>query len=179
MPKEKDKRLNYLRDEADLRRRQLDTSLKRTEAFNAVVISRNIANRSLQEEDAVKRTIIALQTYYINEDSEFGDSQHPSIMKALYSAAQKMDPTLQFSLANQHFGGIKDIVVHPFRDIIYTTGSDGNLIEWSVSSWNRVGAPNVSSRDLERNSVGTAVNNSLALNSIGSQLIAGGRIALN
>ncbi len=164
------------RREADEAKSLEEIARRRAENFNQVVISRNVANRALQVEDERLKALLALQTYQINEDlPEVGDVQDPNIMRALYNAAIAMDKRLELSIANVHLGSVRDIVFHPEKDVFYTAGSDGQVYEWAIRRWNRIGAPEVSPTDFSGLDNG-AIQNDLAINISGSRLLVSGEL---
>lgn len=157
---------------------EAENARARAEAFNKIVISRNVATRSIQNENPRSQAIIALHAYQINEElPEVGNTSHPAIIKALYTACQNFDDTLDFSITEIHVGAIRDIKYHPTRDVFYSASSDGNIWEWKVNSWPAVGKPSVTIEPFFGSDVG-AVQNHMALNTDGSQLLVGGELPL-
>ncbi len=164
--------------EAEESRRLADLARARAQALNQIVISHNVATRALQLEDSRLKALIALQAYRINTDlPEYGDEYHPSIVKVLYNAAKDLENDLQYNISNAHRGTIRDIVAHPTLDIFYTTGSDGTVLEWEVTNWNRIGKPEVEIRRYISVD-GGSVHNALALNGDASQLMVVGELPI-
>lgn len=163
--------------EAEIARSLAKSAQAEAEAYSEIYISHNASNRSLQEEDPRLRALIALHAYQINYKlPEYGDVFHPSIMKALYTAAKELDEDLDYNISNAHRGNIRDIIAHPTKDIFYTTGSDGMVNEWRITDWNRVGKPK-----LERTNFSVergAVNNQLALSESAYNMLVIGELPI-
>ena len=145
----------------------------KTHLLNRIITSRIAADRSLIIADEMERALVALEAYQINKDNApLGDIYHPSIVKALTEAAPKIDKKLSYK-NHQHNGAIRDIAMGPYADIFYTTGSDGQIMQWQIEKWNPIGAPNLKSV-LPFDIPTKAVINSLDLSPRGGQILAAG-----
>ena len=165
-------------EEAQRLRQEAENAAFRAIAFNRIVISQNVATRSLQVENPKSQAIIALHTHLINEkEPMIGNSQHPYILKALYTACLNFNKSLDYSIPEIHAGAIQDIVYHPYLDIFYTIGSDGNILEWTVNQWANVGKPDLTFQTFAGSDNG-ALQNSAAMNAAGSLLLVGGELPL-
>lgn len=145
----------------------------KTDLLNKIITSRIAADRSLIIADEMERALVALEAYQINQENpSLGDIYHPSIIAALTGAAPKVDKKLTYK-KHQHNGSIRDIVMGPYENIFYTTGSDGTIQQWQVEKWNPIGTPNL--RSIQTFDVPTkAVINSMDLSPRGGQMLAAG-----
>lgn len=149
-------------------------ALNRAEVLNLIITSWNAATRALEIEDARTKALVTLEAYKLNLDNpEVGDIFHPSIVRALQDAAVSLDEGLRYDVPLAHGGAIRDIVVHPDDQKIYTTGSDGKIRDWGIRNWNMIGLPELEApRDLP---VGQeAVYNLLTISSNGQRLLSAG-----
>ena len=165
-------------EEAQKLRQEAENAAFRAIAYNKIVISQNVATRSLQIENPKSQAIIALHTHLINQkEPTIGNSRHPNILKALYTACLKYNSSLDYSIPEIHAGAIQDIVYHPYLDIFYTIGSDGNILEWTVDQWANVGKPALTFQTFAGSDRG-ALQNTAAMNPSGTQLLVGGELPL-
>jgi WD40 repeat protein len=147
----------------------------RAEKFTRIVVALNAAARSDDIQDPHLRAMVARQAYnFIRESADTGLTRHPFIFNALVKAAKSLDPTLQFS-EKAHLGAIRDIVFHPDGKLFYTAGSDGQVREWKINSWHKVGKPELTSRIIPID--GGGVHNSIALNNDNTLLLIGGELS--
>lgn len=145
----------------------------KTNLLNKIITSRIAADRSLIIADEMERALVALQAYQINKENKtIGDIYHPSIVRALTEATPKIDKKLSYK-SHHHSGAIRDIIMGPYEDIFYTTGSDGQIMQWQIEKWNPVGTPDLKS--VQAFDIPTkAVINSLDLSPRGGQILAAG-----
>jgi hypothetical protein len=146
----------------------------RAEKFTRIIVALNAAARSEDIPDPHLRALVARQAYnFIRESADTGLTRHPFIFNSLVRAVKNLDPNLQFS-EGAHLGGIRDIVFHPDGRIFFTAGSDGQVKEWKIVSWNKVGKPVLTSKTIPID--GGGVHNSIALSKDNNLLLIGGQL---
>ncbi len=145
----------------------------KTQLLNKIITSRVAADRSLIIADEMEQALVTLEAYQINkENPNIGDIYHPSIIRALTNAAPKIDKKLSYK-NHQHNGAIRDIIIGPYEDIFYTTGSDGQILQWQVEKWNPIGQPNLKSTQTFDIPTKNIIN-SIDLSPRGGQILAAG-----
>lgn len=159
---------------AEKAEREAKIAYDRAEKFTRIVVALNAAARSEDIQDSHLRAMVARQAFnFIRESADTGLVRHPFIFNSLVKAVKSLDPNLQFS-EKAHLGGIRDIVFHPDGRIFYTAGSDGQVKEWKIVSWNKVGKPVLTSKTIPID--GGGVHNSIALSKDNNLLLIGGEL---
>ncbi|PHN07528.1 WD40 repeat domain-containing protein [Flavilitoribacter nigricans] len=163
-----------LREQAEASEKLAQDALDRSETLNRIITSWNAASRALQIEDARIKTLVTLEAYKLNRDNPaVGDVYHPNIVRALLDAASSFDEDLEFDIATAHDGAVRDIVLHPDGNQFFTTGSDGQIRQWRIQSWNSLGVPELASpRNFDAQP--DVVYNQLSVSADGKRLLAAG-----
>ncbi len=76
--------------------------------------------------------MLAYQSYLFNRDYD-GQSDHPDIYNALYSALSGFNGDTYNNLSG-HEGSVKSIAFLPGSDVFYSSGVDGKILRWDLSS---------------------------------------------
>ncbi len=110
-------------------------------------LAQSVAVKSWKIEDPDVQALLAQEAFGINKASE-GKPNDAYIYEALYKAFDKMQNVKDnpdFNTLNtapeglDHIGAVRSIVVSPKEDekdkIVYTTGSDGWLLKWNLTSF--------------------------------------------
>ncbi len=177
------KELIRLREVAEASRKVADENRLKAEALseralllNKVITSRIAANRTLQLSDERTRALVALEAYTINRDvPEIGDEYHPSIFKALYTAAQALDESLEYNNEGSHLGSIRKMVVTDDGQTLYSAGSDGRINRWSIAEWDHIGKPKSLKRTALDNVIPGGVQHVLSVSPDNNRLLVAGQ----
>lgn len=147
---------------------------QRAEVFSNAVVALNAALKSQELDDAHLQALVARQAYNIVSASpELGLTRHPYIYNALYYAVKDVDNNLRFR-NKAHQGAVRDIIFQADGQRFFTTGSDGQVVQWDINEWNALGVPAHRQTRLPLN--GDAVHNTLALSPDESRLLVGGEL---
>lgn len=164
-----------LRIEAQNAEKAAKDARQRAEVFSNAVVALNAALKSQELDDAQLQALVARQAYNIVSASpELGLTRHPYIYNALYYAVKDVDNNLRFR-NKAHQGAVRDIVFQADGQRFFTTGSDGQVVQWDVNEWNALGVP--AHRQTRLPLDGDAVHNTLALSPDESRLLVGGELA--
>ncbi len=144
--------------------------------LNKIITSRIAANRTLHLTDERTRALVSLEAYKINKDvPEVGDEYHPSIFKALYTAAQAVDERLEYNNEGSHLGAVRKIVVADDGKTLYTAGSDGQINRWAIGDWTDIGKPKSLKKTPLVNVIAGGVQHILSISQDEKQLLVAGQ----
>ena len=147
---------------------------QRAIVFSNAVVALNAALKSQELDDPRLQALVARQAYNIVSASpELGLTRHPYIYNALYYAVKDVDNNLRFR-NKAHQGAVRDIVFQDDGKRFFTTGSDGQVVQWDINEWNALGVP--AHRQTRLPFEGDAVHNSLALSPNEDRLLVGGEL---
>lgn len=167
-------RAEALRKEAENAEKEAEIARQRAVVFSNAVVALNAALKSQELDDARLKALVARQAYNIvSANPELGLTRHPYIYNALYYAVKDVDTDIRFR-NKAHQGAVRDIVFQPDGQRFFTTGSDGQVIQWDVKEWNALGVPAHQSTRLPL--AGDAVHNTLAISPDGTRLLVGGEL---
>lgn len=167
-------RAERLREEAENAEKEAEIARQRAVVFSNAVVALNAALKSQELDDARLQALVARQSYNIvNASPELGLTRHPYIYNALYYAVKNLDPSLRFR-NKAHGGSVRDIVFQRNGRRFFTTGSDGQVVQWDIEAWNALGVP--AHRRTTLPIEGNAVHNALALSSNENLLLVGGEL---
>jgi hypothetical protein len=142
--------------------------------FSNAVVALNAALKSQELDDARLQALVARQAYNIvSESPELGFTRHPYIYNALYYAVKDIDNNLRFR-NKAHQGAVRDIIFQEDGKRFFTTGSDGQVVQWDINDWNALGVPAHQPKRLPIE--GDAVHNALALSPNEDRLLVGGEL---
>lgn len=167
-------RAERLRVEAENAEKEAKAARQRAIVFSNAVVALNAALKSQELDDARLKALVARQAYNIvSANPELGLNRHPYIYNALYYAVKDVDTNIRFR-NKAHQGAVRDIVFQADGQRFFTTGSDGQVIQWDVKEWNALGVPAHQSTRLPL--AGDAVHNTLAISPDGTRLLVGGEL---
>jgi len=167
-------RAERARIEAENAEKDAKDARQRAEVFSNAVVALNAALKSQELDDAHLQALVARQAYNIVSASpELGLTRHPYIYNALYYAVKDVDNNIRFR-NKAHQGAVRDIVFQSDGQRFFTTGSDGQVVQWDINEWNALGVP--AHRQTRLPLDGDAVHNSLALSPDESRLLVGGEL---
>lgn len=167
-------RAERLRIEAQNAEKDAQAARQRAIVFSNAVVALNAALKSQELDDARLQALVARQAYNIVSASpELGLTRHPYIYNALYYAVKDLDNNLRFR-NKAHQGSVRDIVFQEDGKRFFTTGSDGQVVQWDINEWNALGVP--AHRQTHLPFEGDAVHNSLALSPNEDRLLVGGEL---
>ena len=147
---------------------------QRAIVFSNAVVALNAALKSQELDDPRLQALVARQAYNIVSASpELGLTRHPYIYNALYYAVKDVDKNIRFR-NKAHEGSVRDIVFQDDGKRFFTTGSDGQVVQWDINEWNALGVP--AHRQTRLPFEGDAVHNSLALSPNEDRLLVGGEL---
>jgi hypothetical protein len=147
---------------------------QRAIVFSNAVVALNAALKSQELDDARLQALVARQAYNIVSASpELGLTRHPYIYNALYYAVKDIDNNLRFR-NKAHQGAVRDIIFQEDGKRFFTTGSDGQVVQWDINDWNALGVPAHQPKRLPIE--GDAVHNALALSPNEDRLLVGGEL---
>lgn len=167
-------RAEALRKEAENAEKEAEIARQRAVVFSNAVVALNAALKSQELDDARLKALVARQAYNIvSANPELGLTRHPYIYNSLYYAVKDVDANISFR-NKAHQGSIRDIVFQADGQRFFTTGSDGQVIQWDVKEWNALGVPAHQRAPLPL--AGDAVHNTLAISPDETRLLVGGEL---
>ena len=167
-------RAEELRIEAQKAEKSAQDARQRAVVFSNAVVALNAALKSQELDDPRLQALVARQAYNIvSESPELGLTRHPYIYNALYYAVKDVDNNLRFR-NKAHQGAVRDIIFQDDGKRFFTTGSDGQVVQWDINEWNALGVP--AHRQTRLPFEGDAVHNSLALSPNEDRLLVGGEL---
>ncbi len=173
--KQSAERAEQLRKDAVNAEKEAQVARNRAIVFSNAVVALNAALKSQELDDARLQALVARQAYNIVSNSpELGLTRHPYIYNALYYAVKDVDDNLRFR-NKAHQGSVRDIVFQEDGKRFFTTGSDGQVVQWDINEWNALGVP--AHRQTRLPFEGDAVHNSLALSPNEDRLLLGGELS--
>lgn len=163
-----------LREEAEKAEEKAEVARQRAIVFSNAVVALNAALKSQELDDPRLQALVARQAYNIVSASpELGLTRHPYIYNALYYAVKDVDNNIRFR-NKAHQGAVRDIIFQDDGKRFFTTGSDGQVVQWDINEWNALGVP--AHRQTRLPFEGDAVHNSLALSPNEDRLLVGGEL---
>ncbi len=104
----------------------------RTQSLRMSSIARSMAVKSLQiKNDTTLRALVAQQAYLF--DQQYGDQQfNPDVYAGLYYANKYLNKP-DYNALSGHDDGVRSIVFSKDGNKMYTTGSDGKVLEWNMA----------------------------------------------
>ncbi len=104
----------------------------RTQKLRMSSIARSMAVKSLQiNNDTSLKALVAQQAYLF--DSEYGDQEfNPDVYAGLYYANKYLNKPDYNALVG-HDDGVRSIIFNKAGTIMYTTGSDGKVLQWDMT----------------------------------------------
>lgn len=167
-------RAEELRIEAQKAEKNAQDARQRAIVFSNAVVALNAALKSQELDDPRLQALVARQAYNIVSASpELGLTRHPYIYNALYYAVKDIDNNIRFR-NKAHQGAVRDIIFQDDGKRFFTTGSDGQVVQWDINEWNALGVP--AHRQTRLPFEGDAVHNSLALSPNEDRLLVGGEL---
>lgn len=168
-------RAEDLRIVAEKAKEEAEKARQRAIVFSNAVVALNAALKSQELDDPRLQALVARQAYNIVSASpELGLTRHPYIYNALYYAVKDVDKNIRFR-NKAHEGSVRDIVFQDDGKRFFTTGSDGQVVQWDINEWNALGVP--AHRQTRLPLEGDAVHNSLALSPNEDRLLIGGELS--
>ncbi len=116
-------------------RQREEAEKARNEAFTRrmLSISQSMAVKSQTfDQDVNVKSLLAFQSYKFNE-LHAGSSFHPDIYSGVYIAL-KAEKGEKYNVLNGHQGKIGEVVFSPSGTNMYSTGSDGSVIQWTFGN---------------------------------------------
>ncbi|MBX9853865.1 MAG: hypothetical protein K2X86_19150 [Cytophagaceae bacterium] len=95
-------------------------------------IAQSMAVKSLQIEDTMRKSVIAMQAYRFHKDNGGNEHNH-DVYDGLYYALKTLKPNNYNSLKG-HTNAVRSIVYSPDAKFVYTGGSDGKVIKWNLEN---------------------------------------------
>ena len=95
-------------------------------------ISQAMAAKALQIDDKNLIGLLALQAYLFNKEYE-GQVNQPDIYYALYAALVAFNGK-NYNGLNGHEGAVRSISFAGNSNVFYSSGSDGKILRWDISS---------------------------------------------
>lgn len=167
-------RAEDLRIVAEKAKEDAEKARQRAIVFSNAVVALNAALKSQELDDPRLQALVARQAYNIVSASpELGLTRHPYIYNALYYAVKDVDNNIRFR-NKAHQGAVRDILFQDDGKRFFTTGSDGQVVQWDINEWNALGVP--AHRQTRLPFEGDAVHNSLALSPNEDRLLVGGEL---
>lgn len=167
-------RAEDLRIVAEKAKEDAEKARQRAIVFSNAVVALNAALKSQELDDPRLQALVARQAYNIVSASpELGLNRHPYIYNALYYAVKDVDNNIRFR-NKAHEGAVRDIIFQEDGKRFFTTGSDGQVVQWDINEWNALGVP--AHRQTRLPFEGDAVHNSLAMSPNEDRLLVGGEL---
>jgi WD40 repeat protein/energy-coupling factor transporter ATP-binding protein EcfA2 len=143
--------------------------LKLQKLAEAIAIkSVNIENKPIVQAQVAKK---AMDIFQASEDLQVEDINNTEIYNALYFGMKGLKPTKAFNEfvgKDKHQGTVHQIVSDDKS--IYSAGSDGNIVKWTINKQNPVDRPTVATETM-----GNVSETILAMDVKGGKLVTGGK----
>ena len=99
----------------------------------------NLAAKSLElDQQKALKGLLALEAYNIN--NRLLENDVSSVNKSLHQAIEGLSDNNFNVISHMHKGAIRSIAKVD-NDVIYSTGSDGQLLKSQMNDWSKIGAP--------------------------------------
>jgi WD40 repeat protein len=125
-------------------------------------ISQTLSGKVLQLDDKDQKGLLAYQAYIFNKNYD-GQTDQPDVYNALYDALSGFNGAY-YNGFKGHEGSVRSIAFLPGSNIFYTSGHDGKILKWDLTSGSKI------SRTLIKNNF---LNRSLAISPNGRWLANG------
>ena len=118
--------------EAFEQKSKAETATKDAKNLRMLSISQSMAVKSVQiEDDKDKKSLLAYQAYLFNK--KYGGKEYnPDVYDGLYYSLKAKNND-DFTLYKGHSEAVRAVAYIPASDAIYSTGSDGSILKWSMS----------------------------------------------
>ncbi|MDW3647024.1 MAG: hypothetical protein R8P61_08175 [Bacteroidia bacterium] len=116
-----------------------------------------LAAKSLQIKDTTLKALLALQAYTFLKDVQ-PNYHDPSVYTGLYQASKSLlGPEFNefIDKSKAHKGAVRSMLFNKDGKILYSTGSDGSVLEWKLKELGETVAPEILDKD-------AAVNRSMS-----------------
>lgn len=139
-------------------------SEKEATSLRLLSIAKSMAIKSIQITEPDVKGLVAKQAFNFNSDQN-GKPNDPDIYDGLYYALKSLKSTDYFNL-EEHDQNVRSLVASKNAQKVYSTGSDGKIIEWSSTA---IPTPKLISGEQS-----VRINKSLALSNDDAKLAVGG-----
>jgi energy-coupling factor transporter ATP-binding protein EcfA2 len=95
-------------------------------------IAQTLSGKVLQVDDINLKGLLAYQAYIFNRDYN-GQSDHPDIYGGLYNALASFNGA-NYNGFKGHDGTIRSVAFLPGSNAFYSSGTDGKILKWDLSS---------------------------------------------
>jgi WD40 repeat protein/energy-coupling factor transporter ATP-binding protein EcfA2 len=95
-------------------------------------IAQTMSGKVVQVDDKSLKGLLAYQSYLFNNNYD-GQPDHPDIYNALYEALSGFNGTYYNGLQG-HEGSIRSVAFLPGSNVFYSSGHDGKILRWDLSS---------------------------------------------
>ena len=132
LAQEKEKEAQKQKELAEQQKILADQSADKAYRFRLLSIAQSMAVKSLQIEDTMRKSVIAMQAYRFHKDNGGNEHNH-DVYDGLYYALKVLKPNNYNSLKG-HTNAVRSIVYSPDAKFVYTGGSDGKVIKWNLEN---------------------------------------------
>ncbi len=112
-------------------REEADTNAAEASKLRFLSLGQTMAVKSLRLSDTTQSALVAKQAY-IFHDRYKGNPYHPDLYDGLYYAEKRLEGD-SFNILAGHKDAVRDIVVTAKKDILFTVGSDGKILQWEFA----------------------------------------------
>ena len=141
--------------EAEVQKRIAEEQKSTAQQLYMLALARTMGIKSTQVSDREQSALIGLQAYSFNKKFN-GNQYQPEIYTALFEATRNYLGE-DYNAGKFHEGAVRAIVSH--NDKIFSTGSDGQILEWTLSNHQLTSSPFVKTNH---------INHQLAISSSGN-----------
>jgi WD40 repeat protein/energy-coupling factor transporter ATP-binding protein EcfA2 len=158
--------------EAEEQKHRADKEREAAYKLRLLSIAQSMAVKSLQISDSDLKALVSQQAFLFNNRND-GDEYHPDIYSGLYYATKQLEGD-NFNILSGHSNPVRTIITSHSRNIMFSTGSDGKVIQWNTVN------PKSESYTLIKNIKGNGtsyVNRALAISPDNKVLACGGEFS--
>jgi len=154
---------------ADIEKGKAEEASKNAYDLRLLSISQSMAVKSRQlHKDTNEKALVAYQAYLFNEDYG-GETHNPDVYDGLYYTLKQLNNPDYNSLEG-HDDAIRSLQFTPDGETLFTTGSDGRIFKWDMSTPERKKVQIAKNGSVNRALAISANNKWLACGSVKSEI---------
>lgn len=155
--------------EAEEQRHIADAEREKAYKLRLLSIAQSMSVKSVQLIESDLKALVAKQAYLFN--SRYGgDFYHPDIYTGLYYATKQIEGE-NFNILDGHTNPVRSIVTSATNNSMFSTGSDGKVLQWETNNLKRDPYTLINNTTAEGTSL---VNRTLAVSHDNNFLVCGG-----
>ena len=124
---------NQKSEEALVEKNKAEEARNNTYQLRMLAIARSMSIKSMHiEDDKEKKAVLAYQAYIFNKRHK-GHDFDPDIYDGLYFSL-KANSIKGYNSYKGHKNAVRSVISAPYSNILYSAGSDGNVLKWNLDS---------------------------------------------